>query len=541
MKISSEKKAFLFLSVGLVFVLALGLMSFTGTKSSLEAERSEKHTFEVISKIKRVSVAVNTMQGEARGYLLTGDEGLLEYYRAAREDYSESIDELENLVSYRPGQLQRIEAVKRLAVERMAVLDRNIGLKRKGVVRASDVSKGEAVNREINNLIDEMISEEKSVLSKRQLGQEIKRNKALLLVIAATGTSVLLVFSTIVIIRGDYARRKRLEDELRKSERKYRVVADNTYAWEFWHAPDGHVLYCSPSCKPICGHEAAEFEKDPGLADRIVHPDDIVRYSDHNRNIQGSKTAQELEFRINCPDGSEKWISQVCRPIFDETGEFLGIRGTNRDITERKRLEGLIVKNARELEDLYNMAPCGYHSLDKDGLFVRMNDTALRWLGYKREEVVGRMRVTDIMTQNSLGVFSDNFPRFKELGAVHDLELEFIRRDGSIMPVLLNATAIKDDSGRFLMSRSTFFDITEARKARNDLIEKNRELHDALSKVRLLSGMLPICASCKKIRDDDGYWNSVEKYIGEHSEAEFTHSICPDCAKRLYPEFYDKL
>jgi len=90
------------------------------------------------------------------------------------------------------------------------------------------------------------------------------------------------------------------------------------------------------------------------------------------------------------------------------------------------------------------------------------------------------------------------------------------------------------------MSRTTFFDITEARKARSELMEKNRELNDALSKVKLLSGLLPICASCKKIRDDDGYWNSVEKYIGEHSEAAFTHSICPDCARRLYPEFYDK-
>ncbi|HLE17567.1 MAG TPA: PAS domain-containing protein [Syntrophales bacterium] len=113
-------------------------------------------------------------------------------------------------------------------------------------------------------------------------------------------------------------------------------------------------------------------------------------------------------------------------------------------------------------------------------------------------------------------------------------------RDGSVIPVLLNATTVKDDNGKFLMSRTTFFDITEARKARSELMEKNRELNDALSKVKLLSGLLPICASCKKIRDDDGYWNSVEKYIGEHSEAAFTHSICPDCARRLYPEFYDK-
>jgi hypothetical protein len=67
---------------------------------------------------------------------------------------------------------------------------------------------------------------------------------------------------------------------------------------------------------------------------------------------------------------------------------------------------------------------------------------------------------------------------------------------------------------------------------RNHLIES---LQDSLAKIKTLSGMLPICASCKKIRDDKGYWNQIETYIGEHSEAEFSHGICPECAKKLYP------
>lgn len=64
------------------------------------------------------------------------------------------------------------------------------------------------------------------------------------------------------------------------------------------------------------------------------------------------------------------------------------------------------------------------------------------------------------------------------------------------------------------------------------------ELHEALAKVKTLSGFLPICSSCKKIRDDNGYWNQIETYIREHSEAEFSHSICPKCAKKLYPDIY---
>jgi len=68
--------------------------------------------------------------------------------------------------------------------------------------------------------------------------------------------------------------------------------------------------------------------------------------------------------------------------------------------------------------------------------------------------------------------------------------------------------------------------------------DRTRELTEALANVKTLKGLLPICASCKKIRDDQGYWTRIESYLYKHSEAEFSHSICPDCAKKLYPEFY---
>ena len=69
---------------------------------------------------------------------------------------------------------------------------------------------------------------------------------------------------------------------------------------------------------------------------------------------------------------------------------------------------------------------------------------------------------------------------------------------------------------------------------------KKLELKEVLSQVKILSGFLPICSSCKKIRDDNGYWNKIETYIRNHSEAEFTHGICPGCAEKDYPELYSK-
>ncbi len=81
-------------------------------------------------------------------------------------------------------------------------------------------------------------------------------------------------------------------------------------------------------------------------------------------------------------------------------------------------------------------------------------------------------------------------------------------------------------------------EITEREKAEMELAKLVGDLQEALAKVKTLTGLLPICASCKKIRDDKGYWTQVEVYVREHTDANFTHSICPECASKLYPDFY---
>ena len=80
-------------------------------------------------------------------------------------------------------------------------------------------------------------------------------------------------------------------------------------------------------------------------------------------------------------------------------------------------------------------------------------------------------------------------------------------------------------------------DIAERKRIHEEREKIIAQLQEALSKVKLLSGMLPICANCKKVRDDRGYWNQIEEYVRKHSEAEFSHAICPECMKKLYPEF----
>ena len=90
-----------------------------------------------------------------------------------------------------------------------------------------------------------------------------------------------------------------------------------------------------------------------------------------------------------------------------------------------------------------------------------------------------------------------------------------------------------------IIAMARFADLVELRRLNAELAIRNQELQEALAKVRTLRGLLPICASCKKIRNDQGYWQQVEVYVRDHSEAEFSHCLCPDCARKLYPELYE--
>jgi PAS domain S-box-containing protein len=151
----------------------------------------------------------------------------------------------------------------------------------------------------------------------------------------------------------------------------------------------------------------------------------------------------------------------------------------------RRRAEDDLRKYSEEISDLYNNAPCGYHSLDPDGTFLQMNDTELRWLGYTREEVIGKMKWSDLLTPEYMDVFHKTFPVFKERGWMDNLEFELIRKDRTRLPVLLNATAIKDDKGRYIMSRSTLFDITERRQAE----EERKVLQERLQRAEKMEAL----------------------------------------------------
>ena len=143
---------------------------------------------------------------------------------------------------------------------------------------------------------------------------------------------------------------KQMEVTLRASETRYRIVADNTYDWEYWVSPKGRFLYTSPSCQRITGYTANEFETDPKLLSHIIHPDDLTQFEAHLERDKIRSGPSELELRIIHRDGTTRWIGHLCQPVFDARGLFLGTRGNNRDITYRKETDKALEESSQKLK-----------------------------------------------------------------------------------------------------------------------------------------------------------------------------------------------
>jgi PAS domain S-box-containing protein len=170
-----------------------------------------------------------------------------------------------------------------------------------------------------------------------------------------------------------------------------------------------------------------------------------------------------------------------------------------------------------------------------DSIIVSWNPAAERIYGYKAAEIIGRSiailfpldrrdELLEIMSSIRRG----------ELVGLH--QTERLRKDGTVIPVSLTISPIRNLQGQLIGASSIARDITKQKQADDERLRLIKELTEALAHVKSLSGLLPICASCKRIRDDKGYWQQVETYITRHSDAIFTHGICPECVKTFHKE-----
>jgi PAS domain S-box-containing protein len=272
--------------------------------------------------------------------------------------------------------------------------------------------------------------------------------------------------TAVVSFSRDITEARRAEQALRESESKFRIVADNTYDFEFWLGPNGKFVYVSPSCERITGYKPAEFLADVELLLRITHPEDRQLLADH-QSAAGRRQAGGLDFRIVHRDGRVRWMGHVCQPILGPDGEFLGTRGSNRDITERKLAEEALRLSEQKFALAFagNPAAIALSRLD-DGLFLDVNETWVALTGYSRKEAIGhaarQMRIWPSAASASRFV-----EELKAKGALRGWEQEFLNKSGDVYVAELSAQVLTIRDEKVILS--TLLDITARRRAEEAL------------------------------------------------------------------------
>lgn len=276
----------------------------------------------------------------------------------------------------------------------------------------------------------------------------------------------------------DITERKHMETALRSGEERFRKIFDLSPVGSVIVDMDGKFLQCNNAFCEFLGYAADELVGKRVLD--VTYRDDTNIILPHFPRIScGEVESMRSRKRYVRRDGRVVWGEVTVRLIHDKNGQPVHVLAIIQDVDERKCAEEELKKSSALIFDLYNNAPCGYHSVNADGLFIQMNDTELSWLGYERDDVIGKMRITDILADTFKPVFNNAFPIYRKRGYAYDIEYEFIRQDGTAFPVLLNSTVVYDDDGNFSMSRATVFDITE-RKRVEDVLSKALDEKDAL-------------------------------------------------------------
>jgi PAS domain S-box-containing protein len=276
-------------------------------------------------------------------------------------------------------------------------------------------------------------------------------------------------------------------EALKQTEVKYRTVADFATNWEFWIGPENQMIYCSPSCERITGYSSSEFVMNSQLIYSIIHPDDLQMFLDHNKKENVAIVCDhEIQYRIFKKDGSVRWMGHYCQPVYDEDGRFSGVRGSNKDITARKKMEELLTVSNQKYKMLSENINDGIF-ICKNGRFEYINQAISDIFGYSDHELV-QMKLTQLVNTDYHEELEDFLYTNSSRNQSCNLEVECLRKDLTTVFVEMLLNYVATDNTVY----GVVHDITEKKEFQKNMVkaiiqteEKERshfskELHDGL-------------------------------------------------------------
>lgn len=211
-----------------------------------------------------------------------------------------------------------------------------------------------------------------------------------------------------------------------------------------------------------------------------------------------------------------------------------GIVAVKRQAADERRAE-----TEARLSSIITYAGYGILSFDANGVVDSVNPAAATMFGYAPGEMTNH-HIESLIDPTYRADYKDYLISYLDNDqrniVQRDIEVLGLRKNGSTFPMEVNVNEVP--SGRGILFIALVRDVTDRSRVEQERVKLIGELKHALAQVKTLRGLIPICASCKKIRDDQGYWEQIEVYIHNHSDAEFSHGFCPDCLSRLYPDLF---
>ncbi len=259
------------------------------------------------------------------------------------------------------------------------------------------------------------------------------------------------------------ADRRRVQEALRASEERYRMVADYTYDMEYWLSPERNILYMSPACERLTGYPAQAFIDDPQLLDRIVHPEDHVLFMKHREEAVSHTQIYDLDFRLIHRNGDEFWVNHTCQVVFGANGSLLGQRVCNRDVTAKKQAQECF-------QNLIHNAPIGIYIV-QDGKFAMINPGFEVITGYQVQELLGQDCLGPVTPGYKALVREEAVKRLKKQG-LPPYEYEFMTKSGETGWVMETVTPTHYHGKQAVLGY--FMDITPLKNLEDQFLQAQK-------------------------------------------------------------------